>query len=79
MLEKDLEINISKKHTYDVINNLISEFKEFSTKKEIENIEKIKIAKDRALLSGSGFIIPMSQSKDKTTSESFKGSRNEGK
>ena len=47
--EKDLEINLCKKQTYDMINKLILEFKELSTKEEIEKLESIRLAKEAAI------------------------------
>ena len=47
--DKDLEINLCKKQTYDMINKLILEFRELSTKEEIEKIESIRLAKEAAI------------------------------
>jgi hypothetical protein len=59
---------------------MISEFKEFSTKEEIENIERIRIAKDRALLSGSGLVLTQASSfKGRSPSTSFKGISSENR
>jgi hypothetical protein len=48
--QKDLTINLQKKNTFDMINSLISEFKALGTQQEIENIEKIRMAKEKCLL-----------------------------
>lgn len=47
--DKDLEINLCKKQTHDMINKLILEFRELSTKEEIEKIENIRLAKEAAI------------------------------
>lgn len=47
--DKDLEINLCKKQTHDMIIKLILEFKELSTKEEIEKLESIRIAKEAAI------------------------------
>ena len=47
--DKDLQINLCKKETHDIINKIISDFKEMSTKEEIEKMESIKLAKEAAI------------------------------
>ena len=56
LAHKDTVIDISKKHTFDLMNSLVSEFKALSTQQEIETIDKIKAAKDKCIFDSRNYV-----------------------
>ena len=52
--DKDYQIDMQKKYSHDMINQLVCEFKALTTQQEIEAIEKIRIAKERCINDSMG-------------------------